>query len=169
MLVIWIVSPKKWIPSCGVNKDTLARWYQKIKKKSEKQKNSKKIEKQKNKKYRIRKNQKIKNQKNQKNRKRKEFVFSSPGQMCVFYLYPILNSQQCVKRGSCRRPILSGLLFVFLIFVGPQTHLHHGPSLGFEPISLCWHLFYRVFESFCVKLLFLLNFCIKNVSCQKCL
>ena len=36
--------------------------------------------------------------------------------MCVFCLYPIPDSQQCVKRGSCRRLILSGLpcLFLFL-------------------------------------------------------
>ena len=68
-----------------------------------------------------------------------------------------------------RRPILSRLLFIFLIFVGPRAHFRHGSSLGFEPISLCWYLFYRVFESFYVKLLFVLNFRIKNISCQKCL
>ena len=36
--------------------------------------------------------------------------------ICVFCLYPIPDSQQCVKRGSCRRLILSGLprLFLFL-------------------------------------------------------
>ena len=39
--------------------------------------------------------------------------------MCVFCLYPIPDSQQCVKRGSCRRLILSGLpcLFLFLFNV----------------------------------------------------
>ena len=34
--------------------------------------------------------------------------------MCVFCLYPIPDSQQCVKRGSCRRLILSGLPYLFL-------------------------------------------------------
>ena len=80
MLAIWIVSPTKWTPSCGVNKDTLARWYQK---KSKKAKKIKKI-----------KNQKIKKQKNKKNRKekinkieKKELVFSSLGQnVCLLSL-----------------------------------------------------------------------------------
>ena len=31
----------------------------------------------------------------------------------VFYLYPIPDSQQYVKTGNCRRPILSGLLCLF--------------------------------------------------------
>ena len=36
--------------------------------------------------------------------------------MCVFYLYPILDSQQCVKRDSCRRLILSRLLCLFYFY-----------------------------------------------------
>ena len=55
--------------------------------------------------------------------------------MCFFCLYPILDSQQCVKRGSYRRPILSGLLVSFLIFVGPWARLCQDSSLGLEPLS----------------------------------
>ena len=33
---------------------------------------------------------------------------------------------------------------------GPRTHCWRGSSLGLEPVSLCWYLFYRVSESFCV-------------------
>ena len=37
--------------------------------------------------------------------------------MCVFYLYSIPDSQQCVKRGSCRCLILSRLLCLCLFVV----------------------------------------------------
>ena len=62
---------------------------------------------------------KIKNQKSK--REKKKSLFSVVlDKMCVFCLYHIPDSQQCVKRGSYRRPILSGLLFfsVSLTFVG---------------------------------------------------
>ena len=32
--------------------------------------------------------------------------------MCIFCLYPILDSQQCIKRGSCKRSILSRVRFL---------------------------------------------------------
>ena len=77
-------------------------------KKIEKRKKSKKIEKEKVQK--IEKNQKKENQKKKKN------LFSVVlDKICVFCLYPIPDSQQYVKRGSCRRPILSGLLCLFSI------------------------------------------------------
>ena len=64
-------------------------------------------EKEKEKNQKIGKKSKIKNQKE----KKKKSLFSVVlDKMYVFCLYPILDSQQCVKRGSCRRPILSGLL-----------------------------------------------------------
>ena len=50
-----------------------------------------------------------------KSEKKKSVVLDK---MCVFYLYPIPDSQQCVKRGSCRRLILSRLLCLYLfIFI----------------------------------------------------
>ena len=64
------------------------------KKKSKKQKNPKKSEK-------------------GKSKRKEEKNLSSVvlDKICVFCLYPIPDSQQYVKRGSCRRPILSGLLY----------------------------------------------------------
>ena len=70
------------------------------------------------------KNQKIKNQKEKrKNQKREikkkikkeEKSLSSIvlDKMRVFCLYPIPKSQQCVKKGNCRRPILFGLFVSF--------------------------------------------------------
>ena len=79
---------------------------EKIQKKNKKGKSKKKIEKKKSKKKEKRK----KSRKEEK--KKKEFAFSSPEQNMRFCLYPIPDSQQYVKRGSCRRQILSGLLFV---------------------------------------------------------
>ena len=76
-------------------------------------KKSKKIRK-KEKKIEI--NRKRKNQKNGQRRKKqkKKSLFSVVSdKMCVFCLYPIPDSQQCVMRGSCRRSILSGLLLLF--------------------------------------------------------
>ena len=43
--------------------------------------------------------------------------------MCVFCLYPIPDSQQCVKRGSCRRLILSGLPCLFLFLFNVILHI----------------------------------------------
>ena len=78
----------------------------KIQKKIEKGKIQKKIEKEKVQK------------KNPKEKKSKKNLFSVVlDKICVFCLYPIPDSQQCVKRGSCRRQILSGLLCLFLFWV----------------------------------------------------
>ena len=114
-----------------------------------KKENPKKIEKPK---------KKIKNrkEKNRKNGKRKWSLFSVVlDKICVFCLYPILDSQQYVKRGSCRRPILSGLLCLFS-FLGLR------PICGEFRISasnlilffLLIYLSYRVFESFYFSYLF---------------
>ena len=88
-----------------------------------KRENPKKIEKEKSKKIEKEKSKKLKNpkkiekEKSKKiekiQKKEKEFVLVVLDKMCVFCLYPILDSQQYVKRDSCRRPILSGLLFRF--------------------------------------------------------
>ena len=69
------------------------------------QKKNKKLEKKNNKNQKKGKIQKIE----KKNQKRKIVL----DKMCVFCLYPIPDSQQCVKRGSCRHSILSGLLCSF--------------------------------------------------------
>ena len=81
----------------------------KPKKKQNKKKNPKKTKK-------IEKEKSKKNQKKRKIEKRKrekEFVFSSSGQNMRLLSLPIPDSQQYVKRGSCRRLILSGLLCLF--------------------------------------------------------
>ena len=75
----------------------------------ENKKKIKKIEKEKNQKNG--KGKKSKKLKKSKREKEKRLFAVVSDKMCVFCLYPILDSQQCVKRGSCRRPILSGLLF----------------------------------------------------------
>ena len=100
-------------------------------KKQKKEKFKKNIEKKiqkKQKKEKSKKNRKGKNPKKQKNqklkneeKKRKKKLFSVVlDKICVFCLYPIPDSQQYVKRGSCRRSILSGLLCLFsFLGVGP--------------------------------------------------
>ena len=78
--------------------------------------------------------------------------------MCVFCLYPIPDSQQCVKRGNCKRPILSDYLFHFNVcwtldpFI---SRFDFGPRTYFV---MCY-LFYRIFESFGVGYLFRVNCC----------
>ena len=52
--------------------------------------------------YQFKKNQKKIKKKEKK--KQKEFVSVVLDKICVFCLYPIPNSQQRVKRGSCKRP-----------------------------------------------------------------
>ena len=55
--------------------------------------------------------------------------------ICVFCLYHIPDSQQYVKRGSCRRLILSGLLCLFLFWaLGPfMASFEFGPrTLSFS-------------------------------------
>ena len=84
-------------------------------------KNQKKENSKKSKIQKIQKNQKRKNPKkiekeNPKNpriKKKKNLFSVILDKICVFCLYPIPDSQQYVKRGSCRRPILSGLLVSF--------------------------------------------------------
>ena len=78
--------------------------------------------------------------------------------ICVFCFYPIPDSQQCVKRGNCRRPILSGLLFHFNfcwtlgLFM---SRFEFGPRTYF----VMWFIyFYRVFESFHIRWCFVLIF-----------
>ena len=86
--------------------------------------------------------------KKEKNQKRKEGLFFVVlDKMCIFCLYPILDSQQYVTRGSCRCPILSGLpCFLFW-------------ASNLFPLCVC--LFYRIFESchfvFISCLLFMFN------------
>ena len=83
-------------------------------------KNPKKLKKENPKKNRKRKNSKKiyikkikkKKKKNQEKKKKKNLFSVILDKICVFCLYPIPDSQQYVKRGSCRRQILSGLLFV---------------------------------------------------------
>ena len=82
---------------------------------------SKKIEKgkiQKIKKGKIQKKSKKENPKNSKQKEKKSLSSIVLDKMCVFCLYPISDSQQCVKRGSCRSPILSGLLCLFSFCLG---------------------------------------------------
>ena len=103
----------------------------------------------------IRKKEKKKKAKSKKIRKRKEKKLFPVvlDKICVFCLYPIPYSQQYVKRGSCRRPILSGLLCLFLFWAsGPFVT---SSNLGLEPCPL---LLYRVFESFWVSYLFRVYF-----------
>ena len=54
-----------------------------------------------------------KKQQTEKEKKKKSLFFNSLRKMCIFCLYPILDSQQRVKRSSCRRPILFELLVSF--------------------------------------------------------
>ena len=104
------------------------------KNRKKKRKKSKKIRK----KRKLKKNKKEKNAKKQKRKIQKKQKRNNPkkiekgkiqkkkvcfsvvlDKMCVFCLYPIPDSQQYIKRDSCRRPILSGLLCVFSF--GPRT------------------------------------------------
>ena len=77
--------------------------------------NQKKIKnkgKRKNPKNRKGKSKKIEKKSQKKYKESKKKYSSFPvvlDKMCVFCLYPIPDFQQYVKRGSCRRPILSGL------------------------------------------------------------
>ena len=111
------------------------------------------------------KNSKKKEKKNQKNekitpkKKRKRVCFPVVlYKMCIFCLFPIPDSQQCVKRGSCRCPILSGVLVSFyclldfgLIYVQVRVWV----SNLFHYVV---YLFYQVFESFRINVMFRANF-----------
>ena len=98
-------------PSWGKSKDTLVWW--KVKKML-----CFKIKNIKLKKRKIQKNQKGKSKKLKKEKKEKGLFSVVLDKMCVFCLYPIPDSQQCIKRGSCRRPILFGLLVSFYRLLG---------------------------------------------------
>ena len=126
-------------------------------KKNRKRKIPKKIEKGKIQKIEKRKNsKKIRKRKHPKNQEKKKNLFPVVlDKICVFCLYPIPDSQQCVKRGSCRRQILSGLLCLFLFWAsGPFVM-----SFEFGPRTLSvftfieslsrfqYQLFYFVFVS----------------------
>ena len=96
--------------------------------------------------------------------------------ICVFCLYPIPDSQQYVKRDSCRRLILSGLLCLFSFWVSgpfvasfefePRTLsfsfclLWRGSNLGLEPCPFLFAYFilFESFESLCVSYLFCVYF-----------
>ena len=88
--------------------------------KKQKKEKSKKIEKGKNSKNKKKENPQKngKRKKIQKKKKRKSLFPAVLDKMCIFCLYPIPDSQQCVKRDSCRCPILSELFCSFFIFLG---------------------------------------------------
>ena len=96
-----------------------------------KKKKKKKIQK-KTRKFK-KKSKKIKNQKEEnpkRSKKKRKNLFSVVlDKICVFCLYPIPDSQQYVKRGSCRRPILSGLLCLFSFWASSPfvTSFEFGP------------------------------------------
>ena len=68
-------------------------------------------------------------QKNQKKKTKKNLFSVVLDKICIFCLYPIPDSQQYVKRGSCRCLILSELLCLFLFWtLGPfVTSFEFGP------------------------------------------
>ena len=71
----------------------------------------------------------------------------------VYSLCPILDSQQCAKRGNCRHPILSGYILVFML-VWPRTQLCQDSSFGsLEPFLL-------ILNFYCVVLIFFVVFII---------
>ena len=95
-----------------------------------------------------------------KEKKKKNLLLVVLDKMCVFCLYPIPDSQQHVKKDSCRCLILFGLLFCHY---GPRAHLWWGSSLGLEPcpflfiysfVSNLWFIFvlaiYFVFISYLI-------------------
>ena len=122
-----------------------------------------KIEKEENPKKQKRKIQKIEKG---KSKKKKNFLSVVVDKIYVFCLYPIPDSQQYVKRGSCRRLILSGLLCLFSFWAsGPfVTSFECGP----RTLSLSFiYLFCQVFKSFCISYLFRVYFIIicRQMSC----
>ena len=116
---------------------------EKTKKKNKKGKIQKKNQKKRGEKYVEKENLK-------KKKEKKKNLFSVVlDKIFVFCLYHIPDSQQYVKRGSCRRPILSGLLCLFSFWVsGPFVT---SSNLDLEPcLFILLILFYRVLESFCI-------------------
>ena len=77
--------------------------------------------------------------------KKKENLFSMVfDKICIFCLYPILDSLQYVKRGNCRCPFCPG----YCVYFEPRAHLWGVSNLGLEP---CPFLLYRVFKSFWIS------------------
>ena len=70
--------------------------------------------------------------------------------ICVSCLYPIPDSQQYVKRGSWRRPILSGLLCYF--HLGSRANLRRVSNLDLKLCSLFY--FIEFLSHFCFSYLF---------------
>ena len=121
-------------------------------KKSRKRKIQKNRKGKKSKKNRKRKRKKIK--KREKRKKKKNLFSVVLDKMCVFYLYPIPDSQQYVKRGSCRRPILSRLLCLFSFWAsGPfVTSFEFGPrTLSLLFLSSLWVILCFVLNVICVN------------------
>ena len=88
---------------------------------------------------------KKKERKSKKQKKKKSLFSVVLDKMCVFCLYPIPDSQQRVKRDSCRRLILSRLLCLFSFWtLGPFVSRF---EFGSRTYSVYVYLFYRVFES----------------------
>ena len=83
--------------------------------------------------------------------------------ICVFCFYPIPDSQQYIKRGSCRRPILSGLLCLFLFWaLGPfVTRIEIGP----RTLSFSFIYFIESLSRFCISYLFLV-YLLSVVKCH---
>ena len=102
-------------------------------KKSNKKENPKKQKKENPKKQKKEKFKKSEKSEKSKIKKKKNLFSVVLDKICVLCLYPIPDSQQYVKRGSCRRPILSGLRsifsfwalgpFVIMFELGPRTLL----------------------------------------------
>ena len=140
------------MPLWGEGKNTFVWW--KVRKMSRKKKEIKRKEKRQKK----RKNQKM--EKKEKFKKKKLFLVVLD-KICVFCLYPIPDSQQYVKRGSCRRLILSGLLCLFSFWAsGPfVTSFEFRPRiLPVFTLSSLWVVLYFVFLS--------LSFVVKYFSCR---
>ena len=78
--------------------------------------------------------------------------------MCIFCLYPILDSQQCVKRGSYRRPILSELFVSFQFLLDPRPVYVKVWVWASNLFRYVIYLFYWVFESFRIEFCFVLIF-----------
>ena len=109
----------------------------------------------------IRKKEKIEKEENPKKSKQKKFKKKNLflvvlDKICVFCLYPISDPQQYVKRGSYRRPILSGLLCLFLFWVsGPFVTSF---EFGSRTLSIFTLSSFRVFSriNLCFVLIFVL-------------
>ena len=138
-----------------------------MKKKSKKNRKRKKFKKKYKRKFskNRRKEKKIRKRKikkNQKKKKEKNLFSVVMDKICVFCLYPITDSQQYVKRGSCRRLILSGLLCLFSFWAsGPFVmSFEFGPrTLSVFTLSSLWVVFvlviYFVFISYLIVICYI--------------